>query len=64
MNVYTCSFTDIYRDTGRYTFGPLIQKELLQFAREWNNLRIHQSNMAEVPGGIPEVLYQMPHLNG
>ena len=41
----------------RYALGPLIQQELLQFASEWNNYQIHQSNMVEVPGGIPEVLY-------
>ena len=43
------------RDAVRYAFGRLIQEELLQFTSEW---------MAEVPGGIPEVLYHMPHLNG
>lgn len=53
-----------YRDALRYSFGPLIQQELMQFASEWNNHRIRQSNMAEVPGGIPEVLYHMPHING
>ena len=55
------------RDAVRYAFGPLIQKELLQFTREWNNHRIRQASptyMAEVPSGIPEVLYHMPHLNG
>ena len=52
------------RDAVRYTFGPIIQQELLQFASEWNNHRIRQSSMAEVPGGIPEVLYHMPHLHG
>ena len=52
------------RDAVRYAFGPLIQQELLQFTSEWNNHRIRQSNMAEVPGGIPEVLYHMPHLKG
>ena len=37
------------RDALRYSFGPLIQQELMQFASEWNNHRIRQSHMAEVP---------------
>ena len=59
--MYTAYYPN--RDAVRYAFGPLIQQELLQFASEWNNHRIRQSNMAEVPGGIPEVLCHMPHLH-
>ena len=45
-------------------FGPLINKELSQFVVEWNNHRIRYSRMAEVPAGIPEVLFRYPELHG
>ena len=54
----------ICRDAVRFSFGPLIQKELDQFVTEWNNHRIRRSNMAEVPNGIPEVLFNFPNLKG
>ena len=40
----------------------LLQNELLLIANEWNSHRIRQS--AENPGGIPDVLYFLPHQNG
>ena len=40
----------------------LIQNELVLIANEWNSHRIRQS--AENPGGIPDVLYFLPHQNG
>ena len=54
----------IYSDAVRYAFGPLVQKELDQLAREWNYHRIRRSNMAEVPNGIPELLYNLPSVQG
>lgn len=40
----------------------LIQDELIMIADEWNAHRIRQS--AENPGGIPDILYFLPHHNG
>ena len=52
------------RDALRFCFGPIIQKELDELAVSWNNHRIRHSSMAEVPHGIPDMLYFMPHLSG
>ena len=41
-----------------------MQRDLTSFAYEWNNHRMRQSRMADVPGGIPEVLFHMPHSLG
>ncbi len=41
-----------------------MQRELTSFAYEWNNHRMRQSRMADVPGGIPEVLFHIPHSQG
>jgi len=40
----------------------LIQDELARIAEEWNTHRIRQS--AQSPGGVPDVLYFLPHQNG
>ena len=42
----------------------MIQSELDRFAEEWNRHRIRQSHMAELPSGIPRVLYNFPDLHG
>ncbi len=52
-----------YRDSIRYIFGPLIQTHLNQYLQEWNHHRIRFSRMAEIPAGIPEVLYRFPELH-
>ena len=31
---------------------------------EWNHHRIRYSNMAEVPHGVPEVMYNFPEIHG
>ena len=48
----------------RYCFGPLIQRELTEFATWWNNYAIRVSTFGESPGGKPEILYHMPHILG
>ena len=48
------------RDAIRYSFGPVIQKQLLNLVWEWNHHRIRNTVTAEAPGGIPEVLYHLP----
>ena len=53
-----------YSNAVRYVFGPLIQKEFDQFAFEWNHHTIRHSNMAELPHGVPEVLYHFPYIHG
>ena len=57
-------FKFLCRDTVRYTFGYLIQKELNGFVREWNSHRIRKSNIVEVPPGVPNVLFEFPGLQG
>lgn len=56
--------TLILRDAVRYTFGPVLQKELNQFVNDWNTHCIRKSTMAEAPGGIPNVLFHFPGLKG
>ena len=52
------------RDIVRFCFARLIQKELDQFASEWNAHRIRHNWMANAPAGVPNVLYYLPSLNG
>lgn len=54
----------LYRDSVRFAFGPLIQKELDNFVVEWNHHHIRSSSMAETPSGIPDVLFNFPGLHG
>ena len=53
-----------HSDAIRYSFGHMIQSELDRFAEEWNRHRIRRSHMAELPPGIPQVLYNFPDLHG
>lgn len=70
--IYTCMYflcnwsgcMHGFRDAVRYSFGAVIQKELDQFVHDWNSHRIRHTNMAEVPHGIPDVLYTVPSLKG
>ena len=58
------NYADMCRDILRYCFGPLVQRDLTSFSYEWNYHRVRYSRMADVPGGIPEVLFHMPHSQG
>jgi len=60
----SCLSTWPSSDAIRFTFGPLIQKELDEFVTEWNHHWIRHSTMAELPSGIPNVLYDFPALHG
>ena len=62
--VYMPWFILYYSDSLRFAFGPLINEELSQFMVEWNSHRIRLSIMAEVPVGVPEILYRFPEING
>ena len=53
----------INSDSLRFLFGPLINQDLNQFSVEWNQHRIRRSRMAEVPHGIPNILYAFPQLH-
>ena len=46
-----------HRDVIRYCFGPVIEHQLNDLVIEWNHRRIRKTL---TPGGIPEVLYQLP----
>ena len=61
--IFTCMHIIFQRDSVRFLFGPLINKDLAQFADEWNAHRIRYSRMAEVPHGIPNIMYTFPELN-
>ncbi len=52
----------VHRDAVRYCFGPLIQAELKEFTKWWNNHSMRESKFATAPGGTPELLYHMPHI--
>ncbi|XP_065888426.1 uncharacterized protein [Dysidea avara] len=52
---------DIQMDCLRFSFMSLIQQELIIIANEWNVHTIRQS--AQNPGGVPDVLYFLPHQN-
>ena len=65
QNLLQCKLSlNILIDAIRYSFGPLIQRELNVFADEWSNHRNHQSRMAERPSGVPHVLWHFPALHG
>lgn len=42
----------------------IIQKELDQIRKEWNEHRSRFSSGAECPGGKPNILYDVPQLYG
>ena len=63
MTKPSCCFTTfLCRDCLRYAFMEFIQDELTRIAEEWNTHHIRQS--AQNPGGVPDVLYFLPHQNG
>ena len=43
---------------------PLRQHELQEILREWNFHRISPCKKGESPGGVPELLYYMPEIEG
>ena len=53
-----------YSDAVRFAFGPIVQQELDIYKEEWNNHYIRHSSMAELPHGVPDVLYYFPELKG
>ena len=48
----------------RYAFGPVLQKQLDEFTLEWNHHKIRLNHMAELPSGVPDVLYNFPCIHG
>jgi hypothetical protein len=38
----------------------IIQSNLIQVAKEWNCLRVRPTAGADVPGGIPDLMYFHP----
>ena len=52
------------RDAVRYSFAPLIQRQMDQFVEEWWCHRIRFSRMTEQPPGILNVIYDYPGLYG
>lgn len=48
----------------RYSFGPVIQKQLAELVFEWNHHHIRHCRNVEAPGGVPEELYFIPEQTG
>ena len=55
--LYSHACISFFKETVKFLFEPLINKDLAQFADEWNAHRIRYSRMAEVPHGIPNIMY-------
>ena len=55
---------DIHMECVRYCFLPLIDSDLQRVVQHWNQHRIRPSRNAEVPAGIPDVLYYQPEVFG
>ncbi|KAK5619159.1 hypothetical protein CRENBAI_024064 [Crenichthys baileyi] len=45
----------------RYCFADVIQRDLDECVRLWNNHSIRPSRTASCPGGVPNELYYLPH---
>ncbi|XP_069114180.1 uncharacterized protein [Argopecten irradians] len=48
----------------RFCFMPLLQRELDDLVVQWNSHYIAQSRQATCPGGRPDILFQLPNLQG
>ena len=57
-------FIILSSDAIRFSFGPLVQQELDKVVTEWNHHHIRSSSTSEVPAGVPELLYNLPELEG
>ena len=53
---------DTHQELLMFSFMPVIQKELNEFARTWNTRYVRQS--AAAPGGKPDVLFSVPDTVG
>ena len=47
-----------------YTYELLLREALDSFCSRWNEHKIRPNRMAGCPSGVPDDLYQLPHLNG
>ena len=45
-------------------FELLLREALDDFCNRWNLHRIQPNRKAGCPSGVPDDLYQLPHLNG
>jgi len=48
----------------RYSFLPLIQKDLDDVVEQWNNHHISVSRNSNCPNGRPNILFSVPELSG
>ena len=56
--------TDVHRHCLGYTYELLLRDALDTFHNRWNLHRIRPNKKAGRPSGVPDDLYQLPHLNG
>eukprot|EP00118_Oscarella_pearsei_P013948 m.115907 g.115907 ORF g.115907 m.115907 type:complete len:79 (+) comp37571_c0_seq12:1112-1348(+) len=54
----------IHKDSLKFCFMEILQRKLDEVRTEWNFHRVRKSKNAEAPGGIPELLYYVPELEG
>jgi len=55
---------DAHLAVAEFCFMHIIQKELQDFVTDWNSHRIRKTITSGCPGGIPNELYDLPHLEG
>ena len=58
-----CS-VQIFRHCLAYTYAPLLQNALDDFRARWNSHRMRPNKKAGCPTGVPDDLYNLPHLTG
>jgi len=54
----------VHLAVAEFCFMHIIQKELRDFQVEWNSHRIRRTATSGCPGGIPNELFDLPHLQG
>lgn len=58
-----CS-VQIVRHCLAYIYAPLLQNALDDFRARWNSHRMRPNKKAGCPTGVPDDLYNLPHLTG
>ena len=48
----------------RYAFGPLIKHDFQTYKKEWNQHHIRKQNARNIPGGKPNVMFNLPQKFG
>ena len=63
--VYLCFVHDmVFRHCLAFIYAPFLQKALDDFRDRWNSHRMRPNKKAGCPTGVPDDLYNLPHLTG